>query len=68
MKTGNENGQGRRKDLLKLGAAALLASGAATALPLAARSQQPTEVWRIGWIWPGRSAGNPVEAAGFAKG
>ena len=68
MKTKNRDGQGRRRDLLKLCAAALLASGAATALPPAARAQQPAKVPRVGWIWSGRSAGNPTEVAGFRQG
>jgi putative ABC transport system substrate-binding protein len=31
-------------------------------------AQQPAKVWRVGWIWAGRSAGNPTEAAGFRQG
>jgi putative ABC transport system substrate-binding protein len=42
--------------------------GAATAAwPLAARTQ-PMKVPRVGWIWAGRSAGNPAEVAGFRQG
>jgi putative tryptophan/tyrosine transport system substrate-binding protein len=65
MKTGNAGGQPRRRELLVLSAAAFLASGA---WPLAAPAQQPAKVPRVGWIWAGRSAGNPVEAAGFRQG
>jgi putative ABC transport system substrate-binding protein len=36
--------------------------------PLAARAQQPVKVPRVGWIWLGRSAGNPPEVAGFRQG
>src|SRR6266851_4559213 len=68
MKTGNRGGQRRRRELLKLCVVAFLASGAAGAWPLAARAQQPAKVPRIGWIWAGRSAGNPTEVAGFRQG
>jgi len=68
MKTRNTGGQRRRRDLLELCAAAFLASGAAGAWPLAARAQQPAKVPRVGWIWLGRSAGNPTEVAGFRQG
>src|SRR5216684_2429610 len=68
MKTGNRGGRRRRRDLLGLCAAALLASGAAGAWPLAAPAQQPAKVPRVGWIWAGRSAGNPTEVAGFRQG
>jgi putative tryptophan/tyrosine transport system substrate-binding protein len=40
----------------------------ASAWPLAARAQQQRKVPRVGWIWSGRSAGNPIEAAGFRQG
>jgi hypothetical protein len=66
MKTGNRGGQ-RRRDLLELCAAAFLASGAG-AWPLAAPAQQLAKVPRVGWIWLGRSAGDPAEVAGFRKG
>jgi putative ABC transport system substrate-binding protein len=32
------------------------------------RAQQPAKVPRVGWIWNGRSAGNPIEVAGFRQG
>jgi putative ABC transport system substrate-binding protein len=68
MKTGNTGGRHRRRYLLALCAAAFLASGAAGAWLLDARAQQPTKVPRVGWIWAGRSAGDPTEAAGFRQG
>jgi putative tryptophan/tyrosine transport system substrate-binding protein len=68
MKTGNTGGRHRRRDLFELCGAASLASGAAGAWPLAARAQQPAKVWRVGWIWSGRSAGDPAEVAGFRQG
>jgi len=30
--------------------------------------QTPAKLPRVGWIWAGRSAGNPVEVAGFRQG
>ena len=68
MKTGNRGGQRRRRELLKLCAVASLTSGVAGAWPLAAPAQQPAKVPRVGWIWLGRSAGNPTEVAGFRQG
>jgi putative tryptophan/tyrosine transport system substrate-binding protein len=50
----------RRKFLAMLG-------GAAVSWPLAARAQQ-AKVWRVGWIWIGRSAGISPELAGFRQG
>jgi len=38
------------------------------AWPLIARAQQPVKVPRVGWIWLGRSVGNPSEVAGFRQG
>jgi putative ABC transport system substrate-binding protein len=68
MKTGNRGGQHRRRELLELCAAAFLASGAAGVWPLAASAQQSAKVPRVGWIWLGRSAGDPAEVAGFRQG
>ena len=65
MNTGITGGQPGRRYLLALCAAAFLASGAWS---LDARAQQPAKVPRVGWIWLGRSAGNPTEAAGFRQG
>ncbi|SEE89166.1 putative ABC transport system substrate-binding protein [Rhizobiales bacterium GAS191] len=44
-----------------------LVGGTAAAWPLLARAQQ-TKVWRVGWIWIGRSAGISPELAGFRQG
>jgi putative ABC transport system substrate-binding protein len=52
----------RRRELM------LLLSGTALVWALATVAQQPAKVWRVGWIWAGRSAGNPTEAAGFRQG
>ena len=41
--------------------------GSAAAWPLAAGAQQ-AKVWRVGWIWIGRSAGVSPELAGFRQG
>src|SRR5215831_13574973 len=68
MKTGNREGQHRRRDLLRLGAATFLAAGATAAWLPAVRAQQPARVPRVGWIWSGRSAGDPTEVAGFRHG
>jgi hypothetical protein len=40
---------------------------AAAAWPLAARAQH-AKVWRVGWIWIGRSAGISPEVEGFRQG
>ena len=45
-----------------------LLCGAVVMLPPAAGAQQPAKLPRVGWIWAGRSAGNPVEVAGFRHG
>jgi putative ABC transport system substrate-binding protein len=65
---GDQGGQPGRRYLLELCAAAFLASGATSAWPLVAPAQQPAKVGRVGWIWGGPSAGNPIEAAGFRQG
>src|SRR6202048_4548625 len=43
-------------------------SGAAAVWPLAARAQQPAQIPHVGCIFPGASAGNPTELAGFKEG
>src|SRR6516162_232076 len=68
MRTGNREGRSRRRDMLRLCAAAFLAVGAATASPPKMWAQQSAKIPRIGWIWAGRSTGNPIEAAGFRQG
>ena len=68
MRTGNRDGRHHRRHMLRLCAAALLATSATAAWPPAVRAQQPAKVPRVGWIWNGRSAGNPIEAAGFRQG
>jgi putative ABC transport system substrate-binding protein len=52
----------RRRNFIRL------VGGAAAVWPLATGAQQPAEVPRVGWIWLGRSAGNPPEVAGFRQG
>ena len=43
--------------------------GGAAAWPLSSRAQQqPTHVPKVGWIFPGASAGHPTELAGFKEG
>ena len=69
MKTGDrasgtlrlDDGIGRR--VVITGLAGLLAAPKGSAA-----QQPPAKVPRVGWIWAGRSAGNPTEAAGFRQG
>lgn len=52
----------RRRDVITL------LGGAVAIWPLATRAQQPGKVPRVGWMWFGRSAGNPRELTGFRQG
>ena len=52
----------RRRDFI------LMLGATAGGYPFTGRAQQPAKVPRVGWIWSGRSAGNPTEAAGFRQG
>ena len=54
----------RRRQFATLG----VAGAALHALPKGSRAQQPQKLPRIGWLWPGHSAGNPQEVAGFRQG
>lgn len=38
------------------------------ALPMRSHAQQSPKLPRIGWLWQGRSAGNPQEMTGFRQG
>jgi putative ABC transport system substrate-binding protein len=72
MKTGDREsgtaalrplGDGTRRRVVIAGLAALLA-----APKLSSAQQAAAKVPRVGWIWGGRSAGNPTEVAGFRAG
>jgi putative ABC transport system substrate-binding protein len=52
----------RRRHFAASAAAALLA------LPKIGRAQLTAKPLRIGWLWNGRSAGNPQEVTGFREG
>ena len=43
-------------------------AGLAAARKQSSAQHTPAKIPRVGWIWAGRSAGNPIEAAGFRKG
>jgi len=60
MKTGNRGEWRRRRDLLRLCAAAFFASGAAGAWSLAARAQQPVKLPRVGILTPADSDKTPI--------
>jgi putative tryptophan/tyrosine transport system substrate-binding protein len=72
MKTGNREsitaapcrlGDGMKRRVVIAGLAALLAA------PKRSSAQQAqAKVARVGWIWSGRSAGDPAEVAGFRQG
>jgi hypothetical protein len=49
----------RREFILLLGVAAW---------PFDAGAQQPAQIPKVGWIWPGTAAGNPAELGGFKQG
>jgi putative tryptophan/tyrosine transport system substrate-binding protein len=55
-------GDGMRRRAVIAGLATLLAAKRSSA------QQPPAKIPRVGWIWAGRSAGNPTEAAGFRQG
>jgi putative tryptophan/tyrosine transport system substrate-binding protein len=60
-------GDGMQLDQIKRREFITLLGGAAAVWPLATRAQQ-AKVWRVGWIWIGRSAGISPELAGFRQG
>src|SRR5215472_18686619 len=71
MKTGDrESGTAATRlgnALTRRGMIAGLASLAAAPKQSSAQ-QAPAKIPRVGWIWSGRSAGNPTEVAGFRQG
>jgi putative tryptophan/tyrosine transport system substrate-binding protein len=54
----------RRRQFATLG----VTGAAFIAFPQSSNAQQPRTLPRIGWLWPGHSAGNPQEVAGFRLG
>jgi putative ABC transport system substrate-binding protein len=54
----------RRRQFATLG----VTGAALIAFPQNSNAQQPQTLPRIGWLWPGHSAGNPQEVAGFRLG
>ena len=54
----------RRRQFANLGAA----GAAFLVLPRHSQAQQPGRLPRVGWLWNGRSTGNPQEVAGFRQG
>jgi putative tryptophan/tyrosine transport system substrate-binding protein len=54
----------RRRQFAALGAA----GATSLALPRRSAGEQPGKSPRIGWLWNGRSAGNPQEVTGFREG
>jgi putative tryptophan/tyrosine transport system substrate-binding protein len=54
----------RRRQFATLG----VTGAALIAFPQSSNAQQPRTLPRIGWLWPGHSAGNPQEVAGFQLG
>ena len=72
MKTGDREsgtaapqpfGDGMRRRAVIAGLTSLLAA------PKQSSAQQaPARIPRVGWVWAGRSAGNPTEAEGFRQG
>ena len=72
MKTGDREsgtaapqpfGDGMRRRAVIAGLTSLLAA------PKQSSAQQaPAKIPRVGWIWNGRSVGNPTEVAGFRQG
>ncbi len=52
----------RRRELVGAAGAALLG------LPQIGHAQLPSKLLRVGWLWIGRSTGDPQEVAGFRQG